>query len=161
MKKLFILLIFSVLLLPSCEKKWVRELEFSYINYKNTSDSLYKQFNLKNTKYIELKKVSIDFFKNNLNHYYEIKDSVLYKQLINNTFINGYYERDSFNKQQKDLPQWSYQKHLQWMKLNKNKFHIIGKTNINKNTNSTLLYFQQSQNETYTKDELNNLYPKF
>lgn len=158
MKNYAILLILSLVILQSCERKKVGELEFSYINYNSTSDSLYKLLNLNDIKYVELKNVSIDLFKNNLNNHHKIKDSVFIKYLINNTFINGFYERDEFRKRYNDTLLWTYQKHLRWLDLNDNNFFIIGKTNIYKNISSILIYFNQKYKESYPKNELNNLY---
>lgn len=158
MKKYAVLLIFSLVILNSCEKKKIGELEFSYINYNNTSDSLYRLLNLNDIKYVELKNVSVDLFKSNLDHHHKIKDSVLFGYLINNMFINGFYKKDSLQKRDNDAPLWTYQKHLQWLDLNDNKFFIIGRTNVNKNINSVLIYFNQKDKERHLKNELNNLY---
>ncbi len=158
MKNYAILLILSLVILQSCEKKKVGELEFSYINYKSTSNSLYKLLNLNDIKYVELKNVSVDLFKNNLDSYHKIKDSVLFRYLINNTFINRFYERDEFRKRYNDTLIWTYQKHLRWLDLNDNNFFIIGRAQVNKNINSVLIYFNQKDKESHPKSELNNLY---
>lgn len=158
MKNYAILLILSLVILQSCERKGFGELEFSYINYNSTSDSLYKLLNLSDIKYVELKNVSVYLFKNNLDNHHKVKDSVVFKYLINNTFINGFYKEDSLQKRDKDAPLWTYHKHLQWLDLNDNNFFIVGKTNANKNINSVLIYFNQKEKESHQKNELNNLY---